>query len=113
MYPLKHLDLQKVHAAARSYPEPRVATAKALNFVGSATMMTESGGSVGGKQPISAVKVEQGFVRVSYAGTGLMLVKREVFERLKERFPELWCGIAAQAPGVSRRTGSVTDYAPA
>ena len=26
-----------------------------------------------------------------------MLIKREVFERLKERFPELWCSIAAQA----------------
>jgi hypothetical protein len=97
MYPLKHLDLQKVHAAARSYPEPRVATANALNFAGSTAMMTESEGSVDGNQPISAVKVEHGFVRVSYAGTGLMLIKREVFERLKERFPELWCSIAVQA----------------
>ena len=74
------------------------ATAKALNFVGSTAMMTEFlRASAGGKQPISAVKVEHGFVRVSYAGTGLMLIKREVFERLKERFPELWCSIAAQA----------------
>ena len=41
--------------------------------------------------------MEEGFVRVSYAGAGLMLIKREVFEQLKERFPQLWCSINAEA----------------
>jgi hypothetical protein len=58
-------------------------------------MITESAGCEGGGKP--ATKVEQGFVRVRYAGTGLMLIKREVFERLKERFPGLWCSISTQA----------------
>jgi hypothetical protein len=41
--------------------------------------------------------MEQGFVRVRYAGAGLMLIKREVLEQLKERFPQLWCSINAEA----------------
>ena len=46
---------------------------------------------------IPAVRMEEGFVRVRYAGAGLMLIKREVFEQLKERFPQLWCSINAEA----------------
>ena len=33
--------------------------------------------------------MEQGFVRVRYTGAGLMLIKREVFEQLKDRFPRI------------------------
>ena len=95
IYPLKHIDLQRVHAEARSHPDPRVAIAKALNFVGSQAMITESAGCEGSEKP--ATKVEQGFVRVRYAGTGLMRIKRKVFEQLKERFPGLWCSISTQA----------------
>src|SRR5262245_40893944 len=95
MYPLKHIDLQRVYAEARSHPEVRVAIAKALNFVGSAAMITESAGS--GSSGKAAIRMEQGFVRVRYAGAGLMLIKREVFEQLKERFPQLWCSINAEA----------------
>ena len=94
IYPLKHIDLQKVHTEARSHPEARVAIAKALNFVGSAAMITEFAGS-GSTRP--AIRMEQGFVRVRYAGAGLMLIKREVLEQLKERFPQLWCSINAEA----------------
>ena len=95
IYPLKHIDLQKFHTEARSHPEARVAIAKALNFVGSAAMITEFAGS--GSYGRAAIRMEEGFVRVRYAGAGLMLIKREVFEQLKDRFPQLWCSINAEA----------------
>jgi len=36
-------------------------------------------------------KVENGFIEVLDGPTGFMCIKREVFTKLEEKFPELWC----------------------
>jgi hypothetical protein len=36
-------------------------------------------------------RVENGFVEILDGPTGFMMIKREVFTRLEEKFPELWC----------------------
>ena len=36
-------------------------------------------------------EVENGFIQVLDGPTGFMVIKREVFEKMKERFPELYC----------------------
>jgi hypothetical protein len=35
--------------------------------------------------------VENGFIEVLDGPTGFMLIKRDVFKKLEEKFPELWC----------------------
>jgi hypothetical protein len=35
--------------------------------------------------------VENGFIEILDGPTGFMLIKREVFKKLEEKFPELWC----------------------
>lgn len=35
--------------------------------------------------------VENGFIEILDGPTGFMLIKREVFTKLEEKFPELWC----------------------
>jgi hypothetical protein len=35
--------------------------------------------------------VEKGFIEILDGPTGFMLIKREVFTKLEEKFPELWC----------------------
>lgn len=36
-------------------------------------------------------EVENGFIQVLDGPTGFMVIKREVFEKMKEKFPELYC----------------------
>lgn len=36
-------------------------------------------------------KVENGFIEVLDGPTGFMLIKRDVFKKMEEKFPELWC----------------------
>jgi hypothetical protein len=35
--------------------------------------------------------VENGFIEILDGPTGFMLIKRDVFKKLEEKFPELWC----------------------
>ena len=39
----------------------------------------------------TSLKVENGFIPILDGPTGFMLIKREVFTKLEEKFPELWC----------------------
>jgi len=36
-------------------------------------------------------KVENGFIEILDGPTGFMLIKRDVFKQLEDKFPELWC----------------------
>ena len=35
--------------------------------------------------------IENGFIEILDGPTGFMMIKRDVFKRLEEKFPELWC----------------------
>jgi hypothetical protein len=74
VYPVKGLKLERVMAQPAGTP-PQVAEAASLDY---------------------AVKVKpgcrmdaQGFLEVEYAATGFMMIRREVFARLMDAYPEL------------------------
>ena len=39
----------------------------------------------------STIQVENGFIPILDGPTGFMLIKREVFKKMEEKYPELWC----------------------
>ncbi|HEY8572112.1 hypothetical protein [Phenylobacterium sp.] len=75
VYPHRVLDVQRFHAMARAHDDPAAAWARSLSFV----------------MELETPPVERnGFYRARYAGTGLMLIKREVFETLRDTCPDLY-----------------------
>jgi hypothetical protein len=78
IYPLKRIDWEKVRErAVRGDSDLETAS---LNYVLS--------GRQGGSGTMQ-VQARGGFASVEHAGTGFMLIKRAVFERMIERHPEL------------------------
>lgn len=39
----------------------------------------------------SKIKIENGFIPILDGPTGFMLIKRDVFKKMEEKYPELWC----------------------
>lgn len=73
--PHRTLDVNRFFALSRSEPNPQSAWARSLSFV----------------LELETPHVErQGFYRARRTGTGLMLIKREVFESLRDAHPELY-----------------------
>lgn len=73
--PHRVLDVPRFHEMARAWDEPGVAWARSLSFV----------------LELETPHVERdGFYRALRTGTGLMLIKREVFETLRAAHPELY-----------------------
>jgi len=73
--PHRILDIPRFHAMARAYDDPGAAWARSLSFV----------------MELETPHVErEGFYRATRTGTGLMLIKREVFETLRETCAELY-----------------------
>ena len=78
-YPMRSLNIPAFHAAAQRYANPNVAFAAALNF----------------PIELEEPRVERNeFYRATFAPTGLMLIKREVLEKLKAAHPERNCDAA-------------------
>lgn len=78
-YPMRALNIPAFHAAAQRYANPNVAFTAALNF----------------PIELEEPRVERDeFYRAIFAPTGLMLIKREVLERLVSAHPELLCDAA-------------------
>jgi len=42
-------------------------------------------------QTVDFLVVDGPCIRVRRAGAGVLLIRREVFDRIRERYPELWC----------------------
>jgi len=76
VYPVKHLDWERIRAAALAGAADIQAAA--------ATYVVRFLPAAG-----NAVEVDGGFARVAYVGTGFMLVRRAVVERVAEAHPEL------------------------
>jgi hypothetical protein len=74
IYPIKHLDWDKVAASARAGRVPLESAA--LSY------MVEFHNA-------QEIAVRDGFARVSFAGTGFLMIRREALLAMMERYPEL------------------------
>jgi hypothetical protein len=84
--PKKAFNYEWFHASAATYENPMVARLLANDYIGGQSAVIAELGPDGQR---TACLVD-GFVRVQYAGTGIMLIHRDVFVAIKERYPELW-----------------------
>lgn len=87
--PLKHIDWDKVRAAA---------------LAGQADLMGKSVGYVVRFTPTpdNSVTVEDGFANVSYVGTGVQMVRRETLQRICAAHPELTADLSDVEPDGSQ-----------
>jgi len=74
IYPIKRVDWEKVAACAQAKRMPLEATA-----------LTYTTGFEDG----SRISVRDGFARVSYAGTGFLMIRRQALLSMIEKYPEL------------------------
>jgi hypothetical protein len=73
--PHRTLDPHRFHAMARTHADAGSAWARSLSFI----------------LELQEPHIERdGFYRANRTGTGLMLIKREVFETLKQAYPDLY-----------------------
>ena len=89
VYPLKGIDWEKVRAAAAA---------------GAADLMAKSVGYVVRfiPTPDSSVEVDNGMAKVSYVGTGLLMIRRGALERIVAAHPELTTDLSEIEPHGSR-----------
>jgi hypothetical protein len=103
IYPRRALDLNQVYALRDRVSDVNVAKLVAQDYVGAGTSIDFGEElDVGDQFDIEKMKVDGPAVRVKHAGTGVMLIKREVFEQIKARYPELW---SEQTKGSYARLG--------
>ena len=86
VYPLKHIDWEKARAAAKAGVED--IQAASLGYVVRFL-----------PTPDKSVHVEEGFAKVSYAGTGFLMIRREALQKLVDAHPELKAGMGDMADG--------------
>jgi hypothetical protein len=107
VYPVKHLDWDRIRAAA-------LAGASDLQAAGLSYVVRFL------PNPGNAVEVEAGFAQIAYAGTGFLLIRREVVARVAEAHPELTAELADEGrtvmvfePMIEPETGEYLseDYA--
>ncbi len=91
MYPIKNIDWQRFRQQTKPDANEKELKEFGLNFVGT---------------PLGATEREErdGFVTGSYAGTGFMMIKRRVFERMIVAYPETKFEIAHTYPRVATQS---------
>jgi hypothetical protein len=92
IYPKRKMDLAQIDALRSEIDNVQVARLVAQDYVAAGTSIYFDGVPVqaGDPVPMDKISVDGPAIRVNHAGTGVMLIRREVFARLKLRFPELW-----------------------
>jgi hypothetical protein len=91
MYPVKTIDWPLLRQHLKPDTGAAEMPALGLNFVGTPLVSAER-------------EERDGFVTASYAGTGFMLIKRGVFERMKEAHPELRYELAHVYPRPAKQS---------
>ena len=84
--PKKSFNYEWFHASAATYDNPMVARLLANDYIGGQGAVIAETGPNGER----SARLVDGFVRVQYAGTGILLINRDVFIAIKARYPELW-----------------------
>jgi hypothetical protein len=90
--PHRLFDFAAFYALHDKVKDPVVARLVAQEYVGggAAIDFSDSKTTVGDRTVTDQIFVEGACVRAKRAGTGIMLIKREVFAAIKARYPELW-----------------------
>lgn len=92
MAPHRKLDLAKYFALRGEITDPTIARLVAMDYVNAGSIDFGSGvAKPGESRSFDDLVVEGPCVRVRKTGAGVLLIKRDVFFRIKERYPELWC----------------------
>ena len=92
MAPHRKLDLAKYYALKDQIADPTVARLVAMDYVNAGSILFEgTAAKPGESRSFEDLMVEGPCIRVSKTGAGVLLIQRQAFERLKERYPELWC----------------------
>jgi hypothetical protein len=78
-------DYKKFHTSRLAIDHAQVARYLATGYVGGDQAFVTAPGPGGDE-----LEFINGFVRVNYASAGLLLIRRDVLEVMKARFPELW-----------------------
>lgn len=86
IYPEKASDFEAFRAAMQRSPNVLQAQMQSVRYVFDGDAIVGRRGADGKRE----IEVVDGFVRVTRAGTGLLLVAREAFETMKVAMPELW-----------------------
>lgn len=86
IYPDKAVDFDAFRRAMKTSSNTLHGQLQSIRYVYDGDAIVGRRGPDGKKE----VEVVDGFVRVTQAGTGLLLIAREVFETIRERLPEMW-----------------------
>ena len=103
--PKRGLDLAEVHAMSRKVKNIRIAEIIANGYIPEKTAYTVAYAE-DGITPIR-IKFEGSLLPVNRCGTGILLIKREVFERFRDEIPG---DFLPEAPEAVRRYGVTTGY---
>jgi hypothetical protein len=85
--PRRAIDLNKLFSLLHRIDNPQLAQLVAQDYVGAGDSIYYGGD---GSACAANLVAEGSMIRVRNAGTGVMLIRREVLERIKATFPELW-----------------------
>jgi hypothetical protein len=80
--PERRLDYEAYHKARELADNPAIAKVIANSYV--------SGDDAVLRNDTGEIEVVDGFVRVSRAGTGIMLIERAVLEAMRQHYPAMW-----------------------
>ena len=80
-YPKKGIDWDRAVAAAKNGKDEKSVERASLSFAFNLHGKSQ-------KLDNNEIQVKEGFIQVEHAATGLMLIKREVFDQMMEAFPE-------------------------
>ncbi len=96
MSPFRQLDLNALYALHDEIADPAIARLVAIEYVNASGLdVVESTTKDGDVSTGTSLVIDGPCIRVRDIGTGVMLIKRDVFERMKDRYPDLWCEAAA------------------
>jgi hypothetical protein len=100
IYPKRALDLKRLSEIMKQVDNPQIARMIAQDYVGAGTAL-----GLNDDQSIDQLVIEGPAVRVLHAGTGVMLIQRQVFEDIRNAYPDLWVDQPGAYVGLGHKGG--------